>query len=213
MATISDLISLDINPEDQLHRKEKVTPLSFEELLVYSANAQPSRKYEFDVFNFLLRNKDTLGIQTVFKFENLFIDGAILLDDGKTRLAVEIKLRMNWTKACQAGWQLKHFITRTQEAKANPVSGAIVFFEEFQGDGWHVKADCRLLQNGWNHWYEYHSKVEGRRVDLFRMCQGEIEHYGAALSASLAKRIEQMSNEEREVLYRRLSPSADPPTQ
>ncbi len=129
-------------------------------------------------------NKDALGIQTVFKFENLFIDGAILLADGKTRLAVEIKYRMNWTRACQAGWQIKQFLTRTKEAKTHPVKGAVVFFDEFQGDGWQRRAKCRHLQDGWNHWYLYHSKIEGLRVDLFRIVNSEIEYHGSALANS-----------------------------
>jgi hypothetical protein len=41
--------------------------------------AKLSRKFECDVFNFLLENRDALGVQTVFKFKNLFVDGAVQL--------------------------------------------------------------------------------------------------------------------------------------
>lgn len=194
---IADLICLDITPEDHGHRKGQVRPLSLNEPLAYPEDAQPSHKYEWDVFNYLLEKKDALGIQAVFKFENLFIDGAILLADGKTRLAVEVKMRMNWMKACQAGWQLKQFMTRTEEATTNPVNGAIVFFEQFQGDGWDRKVQCRFLENGWNHWYLYHAKVEGRRVDLVRLSQDTFEHYGLALANSMTANVEQMSEAEK----------------
>jgi len=59
-------------------------------------------KYTYS-FNFLLANKVSLGIKAVLKFTALLLDGAVELVDGR-RLAVEIKYRMNWEKACVAGW-------------------------------------------------------------------------------------------------------------
>jgi hypothetical protein len=108
LTTIADLICLDIKPEDKKRRKGKVRTLSSP--LDLPASAKPARKYECEVFKYLLENKVALGIKTVFRFENLRVDGAILLADGKTRLAVEIKYRMNWTKACQAGYEFRRFL-------------------------------------------------------------------------------------------------------
>jgi len=190
VTTISDLISLDIKPEERKRREEKVRILSLP--LDCPENAKRPRKYECEVFKFLLEKKDTLGIETVFKFENLKVDGAILLVDGR-RLAVEIKLRMNWTKALQAGSEFRRFLL-TSEARTHPVNGAIVFFEKFDGSGWQVKAKCRLLENGWNHWYTSHSKIDGYRVDLFRVCQGELGYYGLELVNSM---IANMSDEDK----------------
>jgi hypothetical protein len=120
----------------------------------------------------------------------LVVDGAIELVDG-TRLAIEVKMRMNWTKACQAEWQFKQFLNQTNEARVHPVSGTIVFFEEFKGDGWERQARRRLLQNGWNHWYTYYSKVEHKaqeyRMDLFRICEARFEHYGIAKENGLRR--------------------------
>src|SRR4051794_15729737 len=104
MATIADLIRLEITPEELKRRKPKVTEIKARQDC--PVGAKPDRKYEYEVFNFLLDNKDTLGIETVLKFKNLRVDGAILLNgrkrEDRKRLAIEIKLRMNWLKACQA---------------------------------------------------------------------------------------------------------------
>src|SRR5262249_37277619 len=176
--TIADLISLVITPEVRKRREPVVTALAA--ALRCPEGAKPPRKFECEVFNFLLERKDALGIETVFKFTNLCVDGAVLLTDGR-RLAVEIKLRMNWTKALQAESELRRFL-QTTEAKTHPIAGAIVFFEQFQGAGWERKPRSRLLQNGWNRWYELYCNVEGYRVDLFHLQQGTLEHYSEALT-------------------------------
>jgi hypothetical protein len=77
LPTISELISLDFTPEVKKRKKAKVSPLSVP--LDWPDDAKPPSRYEYHVFKFLLENKDALGIQTVFKFENLRVDGAILL--------------------------------------------------------------------------------------------------------------------------------------
>lgn len=194
--TIADLISLEFKPEERKRHKPVVTILS--DLLGCPDTAKLPRKYECEVFNFLLKNRDTLGIESVFTFKSLFVDGAILLVDGR-RLAVEIKLRMNWTKALQAESEFKRFLLTT-EAKTNPVNGVIVFFEQFQGDGWHRKAKSRFLENGWNHWYANYFNIDGYRADLFRLSQGALEHYGVAMANSLIANVEQMPEEEKNKL-------------
>jgi hypothetical protein len=191
--TLANLICLEIKPEDKKRRKERVKALSSS--LVAPAGATPARIYECEVFNFLLDRRDALGLQTVFKFENLRVDGAVLLVDGR-RLAVEIKYRMNWKKALEAGYEFRRFLL-SSEAQANPVAGAIVFFEQFEGSGWQGQPKCRLLENGWNEWYRSHAKSEGYRLDLFRLRQGSFEHYGMALAKSMIANVEKMSEEER----------------
>jgi hypothetical protein len=191
--TIADLICLEIKPEEKKRRKEKVKTLSSQ--LEFPENAKPAHKYECDVFNFLLDKKDSLGIQTVFKFENLRVDGAVLLVGGR-RLAVEIKLRMNWKKALEAGYEFRRFLL-SSEAQNNRVDGVIVFFEKFEGSGWQGQPKCRFLENGWNEWYRNHSKIEGHRADLFRLCQGAFEYYGLALANSMIANMEQLSEEDK----------------
>jgi hypothetical protein len=70
-----------------------------------------------------LEKLHALGIQTALKFTNLKVDGAIVLVDGR-RLAVEIKYRMNWTKACKAESEFRRFL-QISEATTHPVSGAV----------------------------------------------------------------------------------------
>jgi hypothetical protein len=193
MATIAELISLNFEPEHRNRKEPIVDPLLAPPPC--PENAKPARKYECEVFNFLLENKAALGIHTVFKFTNLKVDGAILLTDGR-RLAIEIKFRMNWTKACQAESEFRRFLL-TSEAKNNPVSGGIVFFEEFQGDGWERRPKSRSLENGWNSWYTAHHKVDGYRLDLFRIRQGRLEHFQAALAERIIASWEHLSEEGR----------------
>jgi hypothetical protein len=205
--TIADLISLDIEPEVRKRREPVVTTVSA--ALRCPEGAKLPRKFECDVFNFLVEKKEALGIETVFKFKNLSVDGAVQLVDGR-RLAVEAKLRMNWTKALQAAAEFRQFLL-TPVAKANLVSGAIVFFESFKGAGWERKAKSRFLENGWNHWYAYYFNIEGHRADLFRLSQGVIEYYGLALANSMIATIEQLPDEDKQKVLAAVSALGKPP--
>lgn len=191
---LENVSSSGLNSEKML-REATSTIFRFARL---RATVKLPRKFECEVFNFLLGNKEALGIERVFRFKNLFVDGAMLLTDGR-RLAVEAKLRMNWTKALQAESEFRRFLLTT-EAKANPVSGVLVFFEAFQGDGWHRKAKSRLLENGWNHWYANYARIDGHRADLFRLSQGTFEHFGQALANSALATAGELSEQEREKL-------------
>jgi hypothetical protein len=99
---------------------------------------------------------------------------------------------MNWEKACQAEWQLRHFLKRS-EAKDNPVSSGLVFFEEFSGD-WKRQVKCRFLENGWNHWYRGHSEVDGFRLDLLRLCREKLECFHAASAEAIKVKIEKLAD-------------------
>ena len=148
MPMLSELIGRAITPEAKARNKPTVVTLS--------APIQPNTEkahgqYEAGVFNFLLTNMEPLGIKAVMKFTALLVDGAVELFDGR-RFTVEVKFRMNWEKACQAEWQFRNFMKRT-EVRPFPVAGGIVVFEDFSGD-WTRQAACRLLENGWSHWSE-----------------------------------------------------------
>lgn len=127
--------------------------------------ATAPRAFEISVFNFLLAQKRPLGISDVWRCKNVRIDGLLDLEDGR-RLALEIKFRMNWEKACQSCSQFSWYRNRV-EAKEKPLSGGLVIFEEFSG-GWARRKPKWLLQNGWNFFYGDHHDVEGLRVDLLR---------------------------------------------
>jgi hypothetical protein len=87
-------------------------------------------------------NRATLGVKAVMKFSALLVDGAVELEDGR-RLAVEIKFRMNWGKACVAEYEFRNFLKRT-ERRPFPVDGGLVFFEQFSGDWCRCPARRRL---------------------------------------------------------------------
>ncbi len=188
MTTLAELIARSITPE----AKDRHSPTT----VVLSAPIQPNTEkphgqYEADVFNFLLANKELLAIKAVMKFTALLVDGAVELIDGR-RLTVEVKFRMNWEKACQAEWQFRTFMKRT-DVRPFPVDGGIVVFEEFSGD-WNRQAACRLLENGWSHWYRGHADVDGCRVDLLRLRAGKLE--GFPIADAIVEKIKSMPEEE-----------------
>jgi hypothetical protein len=174
MITLSELISRHITPE----AKDRISRPGVEILSepIQGKSEKPYDQYEAEVFNFLLAkpNKEELGIKSVMKFTALLVDGAVELMDGK-RLTVEIKFWMNWEKACQAEWQFRTFLKRT-DRRPFPVDGGIVFFEEFSGD-WKRQARCRFIENGWSNWYRGYSEVEGFRVDLLRLRGGKLDAF------------------------------------
>jgi hypothetical protein len=136
-----------------------------------------------DVFNFLFENRGALGIENVLVFKNLLLDGAIVLTNGH-RLGLEIKLRMNWEKACQAEWEFRNFLKRP-EAKNNSIAGGIVVFEEFSAD-WQRLFKVRDFRNGWSHWYYGHSQVEGLQIDLLQFDGKKFEGFPEDNLANIA---------------------------
>jgi hypothetical protein len=133
------------------------------------ADQRPHAVYEADVFNFLFANSAELGIDSVLRFRGLLADGALDLTNGN-RIVVEIKYRMNWMKACQAEWQFRRCLF-TAEAQTKPITGGLVFFEEFSGD-WAGVGGGRSFPIGWYHWYTGHCDVEGLPLDLVRFEAG-----------------------------------------
>jgi hypothetical protein len=127
--------------------------------------------------------------------------------DAATRLAGRT---LNWTKALQAESEFRRFLL-TPVAKAQPVHGAIVFFETFQGAGWERKAKSRLLENGWNHWYANYFNMDGYRADLFRLSHGAIEHYGLALANTMIANIERLPDEDKQKVLAAVSALDKPP--
>lgn len=140
-----------------------------------------TKVYEIEVFNALLRDRSALGIRQVNQCRNVRIDGLLELDDGR-RLALEIKYRMNWPKACQALAQVSWF-KNNPATKKYGLSGAVVVFEEFTGD-WVRRKPKWLLENGWNFWLTDHKEIEGLPTRLLRFRNGAFESYEMALAAA-----------------------------
>jgi hypothetical protein len=179
MERLADLFSEQTPPEPIATRAP--TSRVLESLVDKRGSKTVPAQFEDDVFNFLLAHKEELGISELVRFTSSSVDGAIQLHDGR-RLALEIKYRMNWQKACQAGWQISQFL-RTAEARERPVRGGLVVFEEFNED-WVRPAKKRLLEVGWSNWYTGHCEVEGVRVELVRLRDGAYQSFPAALAAA-----------------------------
>src|SRR5262245_32651121 len=139
MTTLSQLVGRAINPEAKNRIRPTVVTL---DIPIQPNTKTPHGQYEADVFNYLLANKAPLGIKAVMKFTALLLDGAVELADGR-RFTVEVKFRMNWEKACQAEWQFRNFVKRTDVTPFS-LDGGIVIFEEFSGD-WKRQAACRFV--------------------------------------------------------------------
>jgi hypothetical protein len=169
MKTLHELINQRPIAEEKTRREGNVTEWKPQYL---SSENEPAA-FQCRVFNFLLEQARELGIRKVFAFRNLVVDGAVDLVDGK-RLIVEVKYKMNWLKACQAGWQFRAFLKRHNEPPAGPVRGGIVIFEKFSGD-WSNHAETRSRQNGWNSWYMGHCDVDGFRLDLLKLTSQGLE--------------------------------------
>jgi hypothetical protein len=188
MTSLSELLGRPITPEAKDSNKAKVRELTAP---IPLKEQKPHRQYEVDVFNFLLAHKEQLGIKTVMKFSALRVDGAVELIDGK-RFAVEMKFRMNWLKACQAEWEFRRFLTK-KDRMPFPVEGGIVFFEKFSGD-WGRKAEKRWLLNGWSNWYRGHSEVEGLRLDLLQLRDGNLQCF--PIAAAITAQVKSLTAEE-----------------
>jgi hypothetical protein len=176
MKTLGQIIDRHIEP---IHRAKKEGQETILDGPLPPAPVGKTTQYEVDVFNFLVKNAPTLGITSVMRIKNRLVDGAILLSD-KRRFALEIKLRMNWLKACQAEWQFRHFLKRMGEQAAQGYQGALVVFERFSGD-W----DRRTTKDakhpwGWDAWYfAHHDSVDGKSMSLvmFSNEKNGLEHY------------------------------------
>lgn len=139
--------------------------------------------HETSVLNFLFAERARLGISHLWRCRSSRVDAIAELDDGR-RIGIEIKYRMNWEKACQAGHQFTWYRERVQ-AKEAPLAAGVVVFEQFSGD-WARHSPSRVLENGWNYWYADHHNVDGLRVDLIRLRQNSMENYPEALAAAQA---------------------------
>jgi hypothetical protein len=177
MESLASLMSQTITPETARVNKPVYRRL---EAPLPVQGTEPAA-YQAQVFNSLLASKMQLGISDVWSCGSVRIDGLVELVDG-SRLALEIKYRMDWEKACQACHQISWFRNHP-EGKARPINGGLVVFEEFARD-WARRSPSRLLENGWNYWYTDHQYVEGLRVHLVRLRKQAFESYPMALAAA-----------------------------
>lgn len=181
LESLANLISRDISPE--LGRVSTPAAHLIDAPMPVSGTEREPHAFELAVFNYFLAHKEPLGISKLWRCRNVRVDGLVDLDDGR-RIALEIKYRMNWEKACQAcsqfGWYRTHV-----EPREKPLSGGLVVFESFTAD-WARKKSSWLLENGWSFFYMDHREVERLRVDLVRLREGTLETFPAALASARA---------------------------
>jgi hypothetical protein len=117
-------------------------------------------KFEDEVFNFLFKNKEKLGILKIIEFKNSIIDGGLILDNKKG-VSLEIKYALGWEKSLQARLQLQRFQAEKlyEELKFPKPEHALIIFDDFSGD-WKGGAKKRQNINGWNEFY--------REEEIFR---------------------------------------------
>jgi hypothetical protein len=115
-----------------------------------------------------------LHIEKVFRCKNDRLDGVLNLGSGEN-VAIEIKLMMNWAKACQSGYQFTRFLERHQGNELS-VRAGIVFFRDFSGD-WAKRTGPAQMERGWTAWYLNHHQTLDRAFHLVRLRDGKIESY------------------------------------
>src|SRR4051812_31938294 len=84
MFPLSALLGNPVCPETMRKLSPKIALVT--EPLRCPVDAKAGRRFECGVFNCLLQQKEQLGIDAIFEFKRLKVDGAIVLSDGR-RLA------------------------------------------------------------------------------------------------------------------------------
>lgn len=186
MATLSDILAMNPAPNDRKRRKPRRVEITEP---LPTAGKKPDMAYESAVFNHLLANKESLGIRRINQLKNQRMDGELELVDGRL-VAIEIKYRMNWLKACQSGSQLRTFLNMSEEHRTQ-IKAAIVFFEEFSGD-WSRKMNSHATVLGWVGWYNGHHLIDGIPFQLIRFRGGRIETYEDDLNTAAPSGLRRM---------------------
>jgi len=120
--------------------------------------ASAPARFERQVIRYLRKHGHRHGIVDVKELRNVLVDGTVVLKTGR-RLIIEIKYRMGWATACVADCQVDAFL-RLPTGRRRRASGALVIFEEFNGD-WARRRKGSKTENGWFHWYTGHCTAAG----------------------------------------------------
>ena len=152
-----EIKTLDKEIKMQRVEKEKPAHLSMtEELCVeFKSKIEGYRaeyaKFEKRVFIHLYENRERYGIEKIYIFKNMVVDGALRLDNGKIIL-LEAKFKLNWFKVCNARVEFQRFLKEervqkyfTEHISKKSPEGALIIFDSFSGD-W--------IGKGWSNFYE-----------------------------------------------------------
>ena len=96
---VDELLGQSFRPEEYGRNEPKVTEVTG------PSGKERAKKdkdliYEDRVFDTLWQQKDDLDLTRVWRLQSSVIDGALETQAGKM-VAIEVKYRMNWMKACQ----------------------------------------------------------------------------------------------------------------
>jgi hypothetical protein len=139
----------------------KITGTKSEEPKIQEfVNGKVDRKTEFEaeVLFYLESHKKELGIEVVFPFNNMCVDGALLLS-SKQAIVLEIKHSLAWLRACNARVEVQNMCKNPKmwklytEKVSKKVDGALIVFKEFSADWKSPWKKRNIPQRGWHQFY------------------------------------------------------------
>lgn len=142
---------LSVVPVDEITRKSPQKKLVLESKP--STTTRGAYEFEGNCLNFLLEKKHELGINSIYRISNGFVDCFITLDNGKS-LAIEFKLQLDWHMSNVARSQINcFFVQKTYESLSLPEPEfGLILFKQFSRD-WAKEESKRKHENGWSQFY------------------------------------------------------------
>jgi len=138
--------------------------------MTHIGEGRTQNAFERRVFDYLYQNREKEGIREVYVFQNMSVDGAVKLVDGRVFL-IEAKSNLNWKNACNARVEVQRFMCEERflkrflkEEPMVPI-GALVIFEEFSTD-WKRKLKNRDREKGWDRFYIEEKLLEFPEIRL-----------------------------------------------
>jgi hypothetical protein len=136
-------------------------------------NERVKRKTEFEeeVFNHLETHKDKHGIETVFPFTSMCVDGALLLSGGQT-IVLEMKHSLAWLRDCNARIEVQNMCKNPKmwnlyaKKVSEKVDGALIVFKEFSADWKEQWIRRNISQRGWHQFYSEEAIVGDPNLPL-----------------------------------------------
>jgi len=148
---VQDIIDRKIEPEwGPTPQKPRLIEIT--ELLPPPPSKRADLVFEKTVFNYIHKNKLTLGVGNIYQLHASRADGLLKLDTGQMVL-LEIKYALGWVKSCQARIQFEGFLKLNIYNKINidRPANALIIFHHFSGD-W-ARTGKSNRQIGWENFY------------------------------------------------------------
>jgi len=149
---IQEIIDRKINPE-WVPKPQSPRLIEVTESLPDPPSKRADLVFEKTVFNYILENKQSLGVSNVYQLRAARTDGLLKLDTGQMVL-LEIKYALGWVKCCQARIQFESFIKLNIYGKIHidKPENALILFNQFSRD-W-ARMGKYNRQKGWYNFYD-----------------------------------------------------------